>query len=124
MYKSIRKRLTLTFLTLAVGPLFLVGLILTAKTYTVQKKAAVALQSEVARHLSTQVISFVEDLESTLKLVLLVHDFQKIDSQQQELILSIVHAQQPAFDEFILLDAAGRETIHLSRLKVYHDPIH
>jgi two-component system cell cycle sensor histidine kinase/response regulator CckA len=121
MHKSLKKRLTITFLVLAVGPLFLVGLILTARTYTVEKHNAVALQREVARHLSARVIGFIEDLERVLETVLQIHNFHRLDSQQQKTILSIIHARQPAFDELIFLDDAGREKIYFSRLEVYHD---
>ena len=121
MYKSIRKRLTIIFLTLAMVPLFLVGIILTLKTYTVQEQEAVALQREVAKHLSSRMLAFVKELESTLRLVLELQNFQTLDRQEQKQILSIILARKAAFDELILLDAAGRETVYLSRLKFYHE---
>ena len=121
MQQSIRKRLTLAFLALAVGPLLLVGLILTMKTYSVQKQEAVVLQREVASHISSRVLAFMKELESELKMIVQVQNFQTLDWDQQNLILSILHARQPAFDELILLDATGRETIFLSRLKVNND---
>ena len=51
MKTSIRRKLTATYITLAVSPLLLVGLILGWKSYTVQKEQALALQCEVSKEI-------------------------------------------------------------------------
>jgi predicted negative regulator of RcsB-dependent stress response len=52
MCQSIRLRLTLTFMGLAIGPLLLVGIVLGWRTYTLQQQQARNLQHQVARRVS------------------------------------------------------------------------
>jgi len=121
MPNSIRTRLTMAFLVLAVGPLLIVGLLITLRTYRVQTQGAIMLQREVAGHLSSRVQSFIHELESALQMVVHIQDFKKLGQKQQKQVLSIFQSRRSTFDELILLDAAGGTTSYLSRLKLYQD---
>ncbi|MEW6665064.1 MAG: ATP-binding protein [Thermodesulfobacteriota bacterium] len=121
MSNSIRTRLTIAFLGLAVGPLLIVGLLLILRTYSVQTEGAVALQREMAAHLSSRVQSLIRNLESGLQMLIRVENLQKLAPERQKLILSIFHSRQSAIDDLILLDACGRVLSYHSRLKPYQD---
>ncbi|MFW9997648.1 MAG: cache domain-containing protein, partial [Candidatus Odinarchaeota archaeon] len=121
MLHSIRTRLTIAFLGLAVGPLLIVGLLLIVKAYSVQIQEAIALQREMATHLSSRVQSLIRNLESELQMLIRIEDLQKLELERQNLMLSIFHSRQPAIDDLILLDAGGRVLSYHSRLKLNQD---
>ena len=121
MLNSIRTRLTIAFLGLAVGPLLIVGLLLTLKAYSVQTQEAIALQREMVGHLSSRVQSLIRNLESELHMLVRIEDLLKLGPERQKLILSIFQSQHSAIDDFILLDAGGRVLSYHSRLKPNQD---
>jgi signal transduction histidine kinase len=121
MRNSIQARLTLAFLGLAVGPLLIVGLILMAKAYSVQTQDAVALQREMAAHLSSQVQSLIRNLESQLQMLIRIQDLEKLEPVRRNLIFSIFHSRQSVIDDLILMDAGGAVLGYYSRLKLHQD---
>jgi signal transduction histidine kinase len=121
MPNSIRIRLTMAFLGLAVGPLLIVGLILIFKTYSVQTQDATVLQREMAAHLSSRVKSLIRNLESQLQMLVRLEDLQKFGPERQKLVLSIFISRQSAIDDLVLLDAGGGVLSYHSRLKLHQD---
>jgi PAS domain S-box-containing protein len=118
MRGSIRKRLTLAFISLAMGPLLLVGVILAWQSYTTQKQQALNLQHEVARRVSTEVRAFLDGLESELRLVSQVQELQKLDREGQRHILAGLLTHQDALESLVLLDNQGQEKVHIARSSV------
>jgi signal transduction histidine kinase len=118
MSASIRTRLTVAFLGLAVGPLLIVGLLLTFKAYRVQTHDAIALQREMAAHLSSRVENLIWNLENDLQILIRLEDLQQMAPERRNLMLSIFHARQPALDDLFLLDGEGRILSYRSRLKL------
>jgi signal transduction histidine kinase len=118
---SIRTRLTIAFLGLAVGPLLMVGLLLAHKAYNSQTQEAIALQREMAAHVSSRVQSLIGNLESGLQMLVRLEDLQKLEPERQKLVLSIFHSRQSAIDDLIFLDADGQVLNYHSRLKLHQD---
>ncbi len=118
---NIRKKLNIRFLAFALVPILLAGIIISIRTYNIQKQEAVILQREIASHISSRVFSFIHEVENSLKLLVNIQDFQKTDQNHLKTILSIFQSRQPAIDELILLNTSGQEKIFLSRLGYYHD---
>jgi signal transduction histidine kinase len=121
MLYSIRTRLTITFLALAVGPLLIVGLLLASNTYNVQTQEAIALQREMATHLFFRVQTLIQNLESAMDMLVRMEDLLKLEPARQKLMLSIFQSQHSAIDDLILLDADGRVLSYQSRLKLNQD---
>jgi methyl-accepting chemotaxis protein len=115
MRRSIRTRLTFTFIALAVGPLLLVGAILGWRGYNVQREQAQLLQREMAAHIATQVTAFFGELEDELRVVSRVQGLPRLDRDRQHAILSELLAYQHAFEELTLLDSQGQEQTRVSR---------
>ena len=115
MRGSIRKRLTLAFIGLAIGPLLLVGIILARQSFIIQEQQALNLQREVAQRVSSQVKAFLDGLENELRLVSQVQGLQKLDRDKQHNILAELLSHQEAFESLVLLDSQGREQVHLAR---------
>ncbi len=118
---SIRTRLTLAFLGLAVVPLLIVGLILIGQTYQAQTQGAFLLQRETAARLSSQVQSFFQGQESQLRMLIQIGDLLHQQPDRQELIVSIFHSRQSGIDRLILLDAGGRTLVDHSRVNLHQD---
>ena len=121
MLNSIRIRLTIAFLGLAVGPLLIVGMVLTANTYSIQTRGAIALQQEMAAHLSSQVQSLIRELENDLQMLIRIEDLENTGSDRQKLSLSIFCSSRPAIDNLMVLDAGGQVLNYYSRLKLHQD---
>jgi methyl-accepting chemotaxis protein len=115
MRNSVRIRLTVAFIGLAISPLLLVGIVLAWQSFTTQEQQALNLQREVAQRVSTQVTAFFEGLENELHLTSQVQGLQKLDQDKQHSVLSGLLAYHNVFDELALLDSQGQEQVRLSR---------
>jgi PAS domain S-box-containing protein len=118
MRGSIRKRLTLFSIGLAIGPLLLVGIILAWQSFTTQEQQALNLQHEVARRISTEVKAFLDGLESELRIVGQMQGLQKLDRGRQRDTLAELLSYQDAFESLTLLDGRGQEQVHVARSSV------
>src|SRR5207237_10679947 len=87
MRRSIRVRLTVAFMGLAIGPLLLVGVVLAWRSYTTQQQQALYLQRQMAQRVSTQVTAFFAELENELQLVSKVQGLAKLARVQQHSLL-------------------------------------
>jgi PAS domain S-box-containing protein len=118
MRYSIRTRLTVASIGLAIGPLLLVGGVLAWQGFTIQEQQALDMQHEVARRVGAQVTAFFEGLESDLRLVGQAQGLLLLGPGGQYSALSGLLFHQDAFDELVLLDSTGNEQMHLSRLSL------
>jgi signal transduction histidine kinase len=117
MRNSIRTRLTVAFTGLAIGPLFLIGVILAWQSFITQQQQALNLQREVARRVAAEVTAFFRELENELCLVSKMHVWPGLDRNEQHSILKLLMFQD-VFEDLALLDSKGQEQIHLSRLSL------
>ncbi len=112
---SIRTRLTVAFIGLVIGPLLLIGIVLSWQNFNAQRRQALDLQDAVARRVSTEVAAFFQQIEDQLYIVSQVQGLQGMLRHQQLSILTELLFYQNSFEELILLNGQGREQIHLSR---------
>ncbi|MBN1875014.1 MAG: PAS domain S-box protein [Anaerolineae bacterium] len=118
MHSSIRTRLTLAFISLAISPLLLVGVVLARQSFIMQRRQSLDLQREVARRVATQVMAFFEELENELRLTSQMQGLSKLNRDKQFNVLSELLAYRDIFEELVLLDNRGQEQIHISRRNV------
>jgi PAS domain S-box-containing protein len=116
MRHSIRTRLTVAFIGVAIGPLLLVGIVLAWQSFLVQTQQALNFQHQVAHRVAVQAAAFFQKLEDELGLVSQVQGLHQLDRDQQRVLLSRLLSYQDVFEELILLDNQGRERVYLSRL--------
>lgn len=119
MRNSIRTRLIVFLILVAVLPLLLLGLLLSWRTFRVQQQQALNLEAQVAQRVSTATASFFQELENQLRIVIEVRGLKNLPLNQQRGVLSELLTYQNAFDELALLDENGREQIRLSRLRTF-----
>lgn len=115
MRHSIRTRLIVTIIGLAIGPLLLVGIILALQSFAVQQEQAVALQHEVAAREASQVFDFIQGLEHELEMVINVQGLATLPLEQQKTALSALLLYHNAFNRIFLLDNQGQELVGVSR---------
>jgi putative methionine-R-sulfoxide reductase with GAF domain len=108
MRNSIRGRLLLVFIGLAVVPLLVVGVILAWQSFTSLQQQALTLQQEAARRVTSQVTAFFQELENEMQFTIATQGLN-ISDQGHTQTLSNLLAFQPAFDELHLLDSQGME---------------
>ena len=125
---SIRTRLKAAFIGLAIGPLLLLGLVITYQSYVLQKEQAEELQQEVSKRVLVQIMNYFDTLEDELRLVSRVNNIANLAHAQQCDILCRIRSykndwHKDVFEELALLDSRGLERAHRSRHKVYthHD---
>src|SRR4026207_235477 len=118
MRHSIRVRLTVMFIGLAICPVLVVGGVLAWSSYSAQREQALHLQREVALRVSTEVEAFFAELENELRVVAKVQGLPQLDPARQNRILSELLSFQHAFQELILVDSQDRARAHASRSRL------
>ncbi|MCC6300208.1 MAG: GAF domain-containing protein [Anaerolineales bacterium] len=118
MKKSLLTRLTVYFIALALLPLLLVGSISASQTYNTQVSQALTGQSEVAQRVAEQVNSFMQLRENEMRLLADAGNLSSLPLVEQESLLNGLFANQSVYEELVLTNSRGKETIHLSRTKI------
>jgi HAMP domain-containing protein len=120
MRQSIRRRLPLSYITVAVGPLLLVGLVLVLVSFSFQFNQALSKQIEVAKRVSTELNAFLSKLEAELQTA--AREMRGMTNFQRQNLLARLPSYPHVFQELILADNNGAELVYLSRLNVL-DPL-
>ena len=120
MFKSLRNRLSLFFISLAIIPVITVSVILAQRSFTTLENRALDSQRQTADSLGTEIETFVREREDELRLVSDVNALATLDTRDQRVVLNNLLAHQQLYLELALLDSQGQEQIRLSRLEVFN----
>ena len=115
MTLSIRKRLIIAFISLAVAPLLLVGGILGWHNYKTMKDFTLSLQGQMGQGVLNTLTSFFEQVEGDLRLAGRLTSLQTEDEDVRYDILKLLMSKE-VFEKIILLDQQGQTKLYLSRL--------
>jgi signal transduction histidine kinase len=115
MRRSIRTRLLITFIGLAVIPLILIGVIVGLETFNVQQHQAFEFQDQIAEREAEQVFAFFDGLQATLQEVARRGGLLAATSREQQIALSSLLNQDITFDKVFLLNSQGQEIAGVSR---------
>ena len=115
MRYSLRRRLNQTFIGLSLGPLLVVGVILTTLAYIVEEQQARVQESLVAQRVAHDVQSFLREVEGELQLTIQLGLFGLNHEQQTNMLLNLL-SHHDDFEELILLDHTGQELTRVARL--------
>lgn len=116
MRNSIRRTLPLSYVSVVLLPLLMVGIVLAAVSFLFQYNQALVKQREVARRVETEIEAFIGRLQSELELASI--EVRDQLPQQQANTLARLPSYPAIFDELILVDQSGTELVHLSRLEI------
>ncbi len=118
MLKSLRGRLTLIMIVLAVVPTLLAGGAATLRSFTAQREQSQDLQAEVARRVAGEVEHFLAERTRSLELVAQVGGLLSLPAEGRAAALSDLLAYDRVFTELALLDPDGQETVRLAQRAV------
>jgi putative methionine-R-sulfoxide reductase with GAF domain len=117
MRNSIRRRLILIFIGLAVGPLLAVGIILAWQSFISLQQQSLSLQQEAAKRVHSQVVAFFRELEDELRFTVQTQELARLDQDQTSALAGLL-AYQPAFEELHLIDSRGKEQVGVYRVSL------
>lgn len=115
MLRSLRSRLTLLFIALAIIPTALVSFILTQNSFGVLRDEALQTQKQVAVRSRVEIESFVNTREQQLRDLQEITNFASLDIDAQNSLLRNLQANERSYQDFILLDGEGQEILHVAR---------
>ncbi len=118
MFKSIRTRLTLTFILLAIGPILVVGLVVSYRSVTALQAEAVTHQRVEAQRVRIVVEDYVRELERVLELTSRAHGFTDLRQSEQRTVLEELLAYENRFEELTLINTDGKELVRCNRIHV------
>src|SRR5210317_803533 len=90
--KGISRRLSTVFVFLTVGPLLLVGLLLSWQVYDIQKKEAIQLQKEITKRVTNELLFVSEKLISDIDGYASITGLLYKSRDEQRLILESIQA--------------------------------
>lgn len=122
MQNSLRFRLIIILITLAIGPLVLVGAIVAQRSFTSQQNQAYDLQRQVAGNVSTEIESVFLGINNDL--ITMGNEIRNLENpdqaQQLSLMLSGISSgsYRDYYNELTLLDRNGREIVRISPTEI------
>lgn len=114
---SLRRRLNRIFVRLSLGPLLLMGIMLTVLAFVIEERQAHIQQALVAQRVAQEIESFVMEIEAELNLAVQFGLLDISATDQEQLLLNLFY-YHVHFEELVLLDDTGEEQIRLTRLEV------
>ena len=125
MNRSIRARLTLTIIGLAVGPLLAVGILLTWQIFALEQAYAINEQQAVAETVAHEIEHFIHEFQEHLEHITQNRGLANLSMERRRSLLFELKSNQPDFIELILVDNSGDEQIHFSShiSPANHEPI-
>ncbi len=119
MLKSLRLRLLLIFLCLAIAPLVVVGLIVGRRSFAALEQQSVAIQREITARVATEAQALIEGCARELLLLEKVLRLGILEHVEQRALLDGMLRFRPVYQELVLLDATGQEKTRLSRTESF-----
>lgn len=116
---SLRFRLSVIFIVLAVMPLLLTAFFLTRYSVAYLEKQSQTILYEKAVRVGNEIRAYIENHKSRLSSIHKLHRFETLNFEDQKALLSNLLFDQYVFQEIALLSAEGYELIRLSRSSVY-----
>lgn len=114
MTTSIRTRLSVAFLVLAVLPLLAAAVFGLNLLYRYALNISTHHMEEVAQRIASQVEHELAGYENEMRMLLRYHDFTRLPSAEQRRLLEELLAANDSFMQVMVLDREGRESVRVS----------
>lgn len=115
MRRSLRTRLTILFLVIAILPLFLVAYFGIQLSVNVQNTQSIAQQNEIAKGVSISVFEYIQGAENELKQITEVRNVQNLPPSEIDSTLLNMLSFSNVYNELTLTNQSGREIAKVSR---------
>ena len=113
MNKSIRLRLTFSFLMYSIAPLLIAGALIGLYSYSFQLEHAIEHQGHRAEAVAIRTEDFLEALELQMRLALKLDYFPTMNNEEITQALRLLQAGEGAFIELSFLTATGQEQVRV-----------
>jgi len=117
MRKSLRTRLTVYFIGLALIPLLIVGILVAYQSFRTQSAQAIEIQSQNAKHVAGQVENYIQTRENELLAAVDAVGMMNERDEQVNLLTRLL-SYQKIYNDLALMDNHGREQLFLSNNEV------
>ncbi len=115
IFNSLRVRLTLLFVTLTIVPLLITGTLITLRATDNLRNLAITSQEQVARQGALSLSAFFSERENELRVLTDVYGMTLLQPDVQRDVLLTLLTEQPAYHEFVLVNAEGDTQFQLTR---------
>lgn len=115
---SLRVRLTLVYLGLAVIPLMIVVVVVGALNVRTLSQQSVTLQQAIADRVAGELASFIDARFNELRMLRRVSGLVGLDEHGQKMALAKLLGHERLYQEVMLVEPLGRRRVHLSRTEV------
>ena len=118
MLGSLRFRLSLIFIGLAVIPTILVSAIFGFRAFATLEEQSLAMQRKVADRVSGELGAFIRVYEHEMNTLDSVYELGTANPGTQRAILDTLLEHERTYQEIALIDVAGREQYRTSRFDI------
>ena len=118
MFKSMRNRLILVFIGLAVGPIILVTLIVAQHNFQVLEAQARLSLGETSRRASQDIQSYIQARQDELSFLIQAERLGSLGPAEQQALLTNLLPYRQMYHEIAMLDTAGKEQFRISSTDV------
>lgn len=115
---SLRTRLTLVFVVLAIGPLLVVGGLSGWQNYQLLLERQLVVEHQTAKAVAQEVAGYFHGLEHEMRSIVAVRGIDRLSTLERQELLEEMLAYEGAFDSLGLFDGTGREMVRVSRLDI------
>ena len=115
MFKSLRSRLSIIFVSLAIVPVLVVSSIVALRSFNTLEAESLISEQETARYASSQINAFLQERQNELQLLTEVEGLENLSPEAQEQLLNNLLSYSQVYYELTLLDGSGQELMRLSR---------
>ncbi|MCB0192053.1 MAG: PAS domain S-box protein [Anaerolineae bacterium] len=114
MKYSIRKRLMITFISLAFGPLLVVWILLTWQIFALERDYAIESQRAIAEEIALTITQFIQDFEDDMSLITQNRGLANLSLERRRSLLLELQSHQNDFVELTFVDKNGNAQTHFS----------
>ena len=122
MWNTLRTRLTIILIGLAIGPLLLAGTVLAQRSFALEQERAFDLQGQVAQNVATEVEAYFQGVTNDLNTI--GNEIRNLENPDRAQLLGILlnalnsGPYRDVYEELTLLDSRGQEQVRLSSLEI------
>jgi signal transduction histidine kinase len=118
MIRSIRTRLIISFIALALTPLLFLGIGFVLQSFTVLQNFAVDAQRQEATDISLQASTLLNDSIQRMQMLIQVDGVGNLDPAQQRILVDELMSYDHGINDLSVLDTAGHERVRVTRRQV------
>jgi len=121
MFSSLRVRLTVIFVLLAVVPVLIVSLIVSQQSINILIDQDIINQQLIVQRVEIEIESQLRDSQDELSYLIDVIGLSSLSDEARANLLRSTFSQRPTYNTLSLLDATGQEVFRVDRLETVTD---